>query len=215
MSSLAICMIVRNESASLSRCIASLGHIYDELCIVDTGSDDSTVEVARSLGAMVVVERSFSDELGCLCDFAAARNASLDIASAEWILQIDADEVPDQQWHEALLQHVARRRTGAIAVELTTGAMTFAAVRLFSRDPRHRYVGLVHEHLAETVDLLVDRNVRIQNLPNKIGKGKLVERDIRLCELRIRQAPEDFRYHHYYARAPVCWQVPRGHPRLS
>jgi glycosyltransferase involved in cell wall biosynthesis len=78
-------MIVKNEEAYLQRCLESLEGVYDELIVVDTGSEDQTVEIARHFGARV-------EHLEWCDDFAAARNYACRFARGEWILMPDGDE---------------------------------------------------------------------------------------------------------------------------
>lgn len=83
---LSLCMIVKNEAATLSRCLQSVVDIVDEIIVVDTGSTDTTIEIAESFQAKV-----YSYEW---CNnFAAARNYGLQYATSDWILVLDADEV--------------------------------------------------------------------------------------------------------------------------
>ncbi len=70
--------------------LAACAGLWDELCAVDTGSRDATVDLLEAAGARVV-RRPWDD------DFAAARNASLDLATGDWILFLDADERPTPQ----------------------------------------------------------------------------------------------------------------------
>jgi hypothetical protein len=77
------CIMVRDEAMSLPGCLASVA-FCDEIVVVDSGSTDTTVEIARATGAQVVAQ----PWLG----FAAQRNVALDHASCEWVLEIDADE---------------------------------------------------------------------------------------------------------------------------
>ena len=85
MTRLALVMIVKNEERSLARCLESVrGHV-DRMIILDTGSTDRTVEIARSFGAEVH-HYEWQD------DFAAARNAALELSDATWNLVLDADE---------------------------------------------------------------------------------------------------------------------------
>jgi tetratricopeptide (TPR) repeat protein len=78
-------MIVRNEAERLPACLDSVRDVVDEIVIVDTGSEDSTLDIARRYGARVFTVK-WSD------DFAAARNEALRHCSGEWILYLDADE---------------------------------------------------------------------------------------------------------------------------
>ena len=79
------CLIVKNEEQFIGECLESLIDFVDEIVVYDTGSDDSTVELAESFGARVV--RGYWDD-----DFGAARNRSLEHCRGRWILWIDADE---------------------------------------------------------------------------------------------------------------------------
>ena len=79
-------MIVRNGAATLAACLESVAPLCEEMIIVDTGSNDDSMSIARSFGAKVV-ETSWAD------DFSAARNLYLRKASCPWVLSLDADEV--------------------------------------------------------------------------------------------------------------------------
>ncbi|MBO6209948.1 MAG: glycosyltransferase family 2 protein, partial [Schwartzia sp.] len=79
------CYIVKNEAARLSRSLASLSDAVDEIVVVDSGSSDDTIKIAEQYGARV-----FS--VPWRDDFSAARNASLEKATGDWILVVDADE---------------------------------------------------------------------------------------------------------------------------
>lgn len=80
---LSACIIARDEAGNLPDCLASVA-FCDEIVVVDSGSSDATVEIARAAGTLVVAQ----PWLG----FAAQRNVALDHASCEWVLEIDADE---------------------------------------------------------------------------------------------------------------------------
>jgi glycosyltransferase involved in cell wall biosynthesis len=84
---ISLCMIVRNEERKLARALDSARDWVGEIVVVDTGSTDRTVEIAESYGARVI-------HFPWCDDFSAARNASLDAATNEWALVLDADE----QW---------------------------------------------------------------------------------------------------------------------
>jgi glycosyltransferase involved in cell wall biosynthesis len=85
MPKLSLCMIVKNEAANLPNCLNSVKGIVDETIIMDTGSTDETIDIARSYGAKVF---SF-DWTG---NYSEARNAALQQATGDWILSLDADE---------------------------------------------------------------------------------------------------------------------------
>lgn len=80
---LTACVIVRDEERHLPECLAGL-RFCDEVVVVDSGSRDRTVEIARAAGARVIENR--------WPGFAAQRNVALDHARGDWVLEIDADE---------------------------------------------------------------------------------------------------------------------------
>jgi glycosyltransferase involved in cell wall biosynthesis len=148
----ALCMIVRNEAANLPRCLASVAGVVDELVIVDTGSTDDTVAIARAAGALVVHE-PWAD------DFAAARNAALPHVGAAWVLQLDADEVLDADTAASLRPWLdtTTADAGQCVVrnlqppeDLLTW-MDSQIVRVFRNRPGYRWEGRIHEQVGGRV----------------------------------------------------------------
>ena len=82
---LCLCMIVKNEAALLAGCLESVKGIVDEIVVVDTGSTDSTKEIAANYGAKIY-------DFPWQNDFAMARNESIKHCNSDWILYLDADE---------------------------------------------------------------------------------------------------------------------------
>jgi glycosyltransferase involved in cell wall biosynthesis len=82
--SLSVCIITLNEEANIGRTLQSIKEIADEIIVVDSGSTDATVSLAQSFGAKVFVE-SWKG-------FARQKNSSLEKATCDWILSLDADE---------------------------------------------------------------------------------------------------------------------------
>ena len=79
------CYIVKNEAKNLAKSIKSLKNQVNEIVVVDTGSTDNTIVVARKLGARVY---SFPWQ----DDFSKARNFALSKAKGDWLVLLDADE---------------------------------------------------------------------------------------------------------------------------
>ena len=79
------CYIVKNEENNLPISIDSLKAAVDEIIVVDTGSTDKTIEIAKSYGAKVI-ESTWND------DFSTPRNLAIDNATGDWIIFLDADE---------------------------------------------------------------------------------------------------------------------------
>jgi tetratricopeptide (TPR) repeat protein len=146
---LSLCMIVRDEQEMLPRCLASVADAVDEMVIVDTGSTDNTVEIARSFGAHVL----FHEWTG---SFAEARNVSFDAATGDWLLCLDADEVLVSEDSSLLRALTGRtwREAFYLAETNYTGdlddgaAVTHNAMRVFRNRPEYRYEGRLHEQIA-------------------------------------------------------------------
>jgi glycosyltransferase involved in cell wall biosynthesis len=95
---LSVVIITFNEESNIGRTLASVKSLVEdgkgEIIIVDSGSADRTVEIAKSFGAKVFVE----DWKG----FAAQKNSAIDKAAGNWILSLDADERLDPDLQQAL-----------------------------------------------------------------------------------------------------------------
>jgi glycosyltransferase involved in cell wall biosynthesis len=95
---LSVVIITYNEEANIGRTLASVQSLVangkGEIIVVDSGSSDRTVEVAKSYGAEVFVE----DWKG----YAAQKNSAIDKANGDWILSLDADEEVDSELSEEL-----------------------------------------------------------------------------------------------------------------
>jgi glycosyltransferase involved in cell wall biosynthesis len=143
-------MIVRDEGAVLEDCLRSIRDEVDEIVITDTGSSDRTCDIASTFGARVL-HRPWDD------DFAAARNHSLDAATGDWILYIDADERLEVAKRGELKRVVAANPgSAAILVHFRprAGFTTYLEARLFRCDPRIRFVGRIHERIWPHVEVL-------------------------------------------------------------
>jgi len=140
------CLIARDEEANLPRCLGSLSAAVDGICLLDTGSSDRTAEIARSFGA-VVGSLPWSD------DFSASRNACLDLADGDWVLQVDADEELDPATIHALRQAILEPgMCRLVEVSLLDGTDNPGSVllpRLFRLDPRIRYRRALHESVLD------------------------------------------------------------------
>lgn len=160
---LSVCMITKNEEANIVRAIRSVSPVASEVVVLDTGSSDRTRELAAALGARV-------ESFEWTGDFAAARNAALDLAKGEWVLSLDADEALAARDLSRVLARIVtpgrvsgyvlttRNYTadsttagwsandGHYGVEQAgTGWYPSRKVRLFKRDPRIRFEGALHE----------------------------------------------------------------------
>ena len=162
---LSLCMIVRDEEQMLPRCLAAVAPAVDEIIVVDTGSTDATIEIARSFGARVL-EHAWTGS------FAEARNVSFEAATGDWVMYLDADEIlveedanqlralAGQTWREAFFIV----ETSYLS-ELGTGAsMVNTAPRIFRNRPEYRFEGRLHEQIFQTLPT---------HLPGRIGHSSV------------------------------------------
>jgi len=142
---LSLVMIVKNEEATLQRCLDSVVKLVDELIIVDTGSHDSTKKIAKSNNAKLydfVWNGSFSD----------ARNFALQKSTSDWNLVLDADEYMLNDYREPIRSFINQNHVlGRIKIisKFTEngeiGYLKSYATRLFPANIQ--YFGKVHEQI--------------------------------------------------------------------
>ena len=92
---ISLCMIMKDEARRLARCLDSVKDLVDEIIIVDTGSKDESMKIAKSYGAMVLQD-PWQD------DFARPRNIGIEQARGDYIFIMDADEVISKSSHNDL-----------------------------------------------------------------------------------------------------------------
>ena len=147
MVSISLCMIVKNEEDVLARCLDSAAELVDEIVIVDTGSTDSTREIAARYTDKIF-DFPWQD------DFAAARNESFSHATMDYCLWLDADDVlleEDQEKFRALKEELDPGVSVVMAPYHTgfdeSGRVTFSYYRerLIKNRAGMCWIGAVHE----------------------------------------------------------------------
>ena len=145
---ISLCMICRDEEKKIERCINSIKQVVDEIVVVDTGSIDKTVEIARGLGARIF-EMIWED------DFSKARNEALEKCQGDWIIFLDADEYfMEESTKElrGLIEKADNLKKDLILSEMldqgSKGIQAiFKTIRIFRHHESIRYEGRVHEKL--------------------------------------------------------------------
>ncbi|MBD2293109.1 tetratricopeptide repeat protein [Anabaena sphaerica FACHB-251] len=151
---LSLCMIVKNEEASLPKCLGSVQNVVDEIVVLDTGSTDKTPEIAQQFGAKVHYFQWCND-------FSAARNEALKYVTGDWVLVLDADETltPEiaQQIREAiniddyLLINLVRQEVGA------TQSPYSLVSRLFRHHPDIRFERPYHALVDDSIAAILKK----------------------------------------------------------
>jgi tetratricopeptide (TPR) repeat protein len=180
---LSVCLIVQNEEEFLGNCLDSLRGLAEQLIVIDTGSTDQTIEIAKNRGAEVH-NFLWSD------DFSAARNAALAKATGDWVLMIDADEELSSESHAPLQAMLATKSVMAWRLPLVDVGREDEGCcyvpRLFRNAPGLFYVGRIHEQVFPSLEA----SRRAWGLDNSLGKAVLRHHGYRadVCQARGKTA---------------------------
>lgn len=166
---ISLCMIVKDEAKMLPRCLKRAVPWVDELILVDTGSTDATMEVARGFGAQVY---SFA-----WCDdFSTARNVSLSYATGDWILVLDADEILEPEAGKRLKALDQKPALDETSEELPLAATLLRweegaqqapytlVTRFFRNREDIRFNRPYHETVDESLEVILQTNPAMQIL---------------------------------------------------
>jgi glycosyltransferase involved in cell wall biosynthesis len=222
---IALVMIVRNEAATIARCLLSARDFVDEMILLDTGSTDDTVAIASGLGAKVM-HWAWRD------DFAAARNEALAHSQAEWNLVLDGDEwiagdgailrqaIQEQAaegWFVGRLPVKSQLEAAGEACDIAAPPVCFTSwlPRLLPGDVR--YTGRIHEQPQSD---LPRRDLALEighdgYLPDQKERKK--GRNRKLLLLALAEAPEnaylnyhlgkDYDVYSQFAEAIPCYEL--------
>ena len=192
LTTVSLCMIVKDEESCLRRCLDSVKDEVDEIVIVDTGSGDGTVDIARSYTERIYFhpwENSFSK----------ARNQALGYARGDWVFQMDADEELDPGSKGLLRKLLQDNSADAFNVgilcfmEKGRSSSFHRFPRLFRNNGRIHYQGIVHnqvvnyKHLIDSKILLLHHGYDLDHG----SKLKKFQRTVPLLFEQIRNDPTD------------------------
>jgi hypothetical protein len=201
-SGLTLCVITKNEATNLPGCFASVQGVVDAIVVVDTGSSDATVAIARAAGATVV-------EFPWIDDFAAARNAALPYVTTEFMLVLDADDrlapgaaealraaLADPKLDCGLLPQHDADRVDATPEQVLRMPSTLVP-RLLRKTADLAWRGRVHESIGDWISARRERAAFVDAPILHYGSVPLVrerlqkaERNVRLLRLRVAEEPE-------------------------
>ena len=193
------CMIVKNEEEFLEKCLSSVKDYVDEIVIVDTGSTDNTVEIAKKFTDKIYFhpwENSFSK----------ARNQVLQYATGDWIFQIDGDEELMPGSGEKLRQKIRKAKNADIIFLKIYSTYSNGAKkalhnfeRLFRNNGKIHYEGSVHNRIVGGKKFLYS-DIELWHYGYDVNKVKAEEKYIRtstLLKKEIEEDPENPLHRHY------------------
>ena len=213
---ISLCMIVRDEEAMLPACLDSVKGAVDEMIVVDTGSRDDTVSMARQAGATVL-------HFPWVDDFAAARNHGIERATGHWVLVLDADErlapgaapairqaVASAVFDCALLRLHEASTVDAPWPDVLSGAARLSEPqllpRLLRRTPDLAFVRPIHENV---LPWLRRRGMKVAGVDADVihlgAAASVVDsraksaRNIRMLKGRLEREPGDVEVYGYLA----------------
>lgn len=150
---LSLCMIVKNEEENLEKCLSLARPHLDEIVVVDTGSTDGTIEIARKYADVF-------DEIEWPGSFSEARNHSLSLATSDYILILDGDEyIDDQEAWKRIRNSLGLLDIAALVLPVknllgessVVCADLFWQERILRNHPDIRYHGSVHNQIMESI----------------------------------------------------------------
>lgn len=144
MITISLCMIVKNEEKNLGKCLESLKGIVDEMIVVDTGSTDRTIDIAKEYGARVETFRWVGD-------FSKARNYAFSLAACDYIYSADADEELDEENRQRFLKlKEDLEGTNIDIVQMYyTGQLAYRTVYNFDKELRPKLFKRLREFVWE------------------------------------------------------------------
>jgi tetratricopeptide (TPR) repeat protein len=207
---ISLTMIVKNEEANIARVLKNARGVADELVVVDTGSTDRTVELARAHGARVFF-------FEWIDDFAAARNFALDCATGQWALILDGDDVLIERYPGAVRAEVTAQPEQVCFLRAAVrspradgaGESVFGSRRILRRLPEIRWRNRVHEIVehatAESAEIEAGcRSMEIEHVGYVDVRHRQAEkkgqRNLRILKRMLESTPDDARWPFYLAK---------------
>jgi len=148
---LSLAMLARDEADRIEASLTSVADLVDEMVVLDTGSSDDTIAIARRCGAVV-------HQMAWPGDFAPARNRCLELVQGDWVLVLDADERLRPEAIPPLRALIAEPDLLVVTLlrqELGAAQSPYSSVsRLFRRHPAIRWSGRYHAMVDDSVAAL-------------------------------------------------------------
>lgn len=207
------CLIVRNEEKMIENCLKSLKD-FDEIIVVDTGSIDRTIKIAKKY-TNKIYNFKWND------DFSEARNFSISKATGDWILYIDADErfmSKGMDLKEFLLAQPENVLGIEIPIisELDTGIIKHELVKIFRKGIK--FSGIIHENVLRDIEskngeIVSTDKFYIMHFGYKESSRKEKDKDIRnfkLLKKAVEKEPDNQTYWYYILQGAMVGKYDFG-----
>lgn len=151
-----LCMIVKNEEDNIENCLESCHQLFDEIIIVDTGSTDQTKKIVSKYTNKIY-------DFKWIDDFSAARNYSFSLATKDYVMWLDADDIIKEEDHHKLkeLKQTMTNKYDIIMLKYNIafdkfGLVTFSYYRerLLRRNKNYKWNDRVHEYIELSGNLI-------------------------------------------------------------
>lgn len=196
---ISLCMIVRDEEEVLDRCLKTAKTLADEIIIVDTGSVDNSMQIAKK----------YTDKLYPFAwqdNFALARNFAFSKASGDYLVWLDADDVIPDTSHEqipALREMLDREQPDVVMCPYDIGfdndgnpTLTFFRERILKRSGNFIWQGRVHECIVPR-GKIIHSDFKIAHMGSKKVRGR---RNLHIYQKWAAEEPLTPRDKFYYGR---------------
>ena len=213
---ISLCMIVKNEEKFLSNCLKSIENFVNEIIIVDTGSTDKTIEIAKSFNSKLYYYE-WDD------NFSNARNFSIEKATMDWILVLDADETLSTI-NQKIISREINSKIKNVAYMLNTINESSTGVdiqsfvpRLFPNRKDIYFENPIHEQITGSLEKinynLVKSRAKINHVgynSEKVDQDKKQDRNIKLLLKAYRKK----KYWYYAYQLGISYKI-KGNAKLS
>lgn len=197
---LSACLIVKNEAHQLAEALTCLKPVADEIIVVDTGSSDNTKAVALSFTPLVF-------DFPWCDDFSAARNISLDHASGDYILWIDADDRINEENRAKIhrLRNAFDGRTGfyLILQDIDDSGPSYCLfqIRCVPRRGDVRFRGRIHERLVVDSLRLAQTDIVIEHhgYKDQALLQQKIRRNLAILEKELAEGQDEMQVCFYLA----------------
>ncbi len=199
---ISVCMIVKNEEDVLARCLECVRQFADEIIIVDTGSVDKTKEIAYKFTDKVI-DYEWCD------DFGRARNFAFSLATMDYVMWLDADDVIEYSEIEKINQLKPNMVADTYMLKYATSfdemgkpIFIYERERIMKNDSRAIWNGFVHEAIVPFG--------RIEHLDITIQHRKIAthytKRNLNLFRKALKRGVRfNTREQYYYSRELFYW----------